>query len=900
VNNPIGFTVSTLIEGNFIGTDRSGTENLGNTGGGGVQFNTLATRNVTTEDNTIAFNGLAGVELASGSGETGNLIVDNSIFGNFAGAIGTVGGLNGGPAEPSLASATIAGGTTTVQGTVSGAAGSVIRVDLYANSNSFAVGGSYQAQTHVQTLNVTVGASGSQDFSTSFPTSSGGTFFTATATDASNTTSPVSGTVAAPQPAAAPDVAVTDTQPFSVDLGSTLSYQVFVNNVGTADATGVTLTVPVPSGTTFVSATGGVTPVQGVLTYTIGNLPARSGGGVAETIVVMPTALGTVNLTAEANENETDSNPANNALSGNVQVVAPPVDGTLAGSAPQTVAPGAPIAYTLNAQYTGSDDLASAVLTDTLPQGVTFVSSTPAATQNGNVFTFDLTQALAGGSPMTVTINVSPTTTGPLTNQAALVFSAESGTLEKDSSQTVTVSGTATQAAATSTSLVVSPNPASVGQTVTLSSAVTNTSGAGGTPSGTVDFMTGSTLIGSGTLGADGTVSITTSQPAGTYPIVADYLGTTGFLPSQSTTATLTVNVLPSTTTVSVPTTAPSVGQATNLVASITGQPGGPAPTGSVTFFDNAVAIGTAPVTDGQATFTTSTLATGSHTITAAYSGDASYGPSSSGVAALTIARLSTTTTLTATAAAAAQNQPVVLTAVVAAPAGSATPGGTVTFLDGTTTLGTAALNASGVATLTTSSLAPGVHSITASYGGDANDLPSTSTALAEQINASSAVAPTVSNVQRFGFHDQPSVLVLTFSAALDPSRAQDPTCYTVTGSGQTFAVTTAVYNPSAHSVTLRFGRFLNVHHHYKITVDGAAPDGLTSASGVALDGANTGRPGSDFVTSIGMGILAGRATSAGVSPATISTPSRSVVPAHAVDALLAAGHIAVVRRHHH
>jgi hypothetical protein len=446
------------------------------------------------------------------------------------------------------------------------------------------------------------------------------------------------------------------------------------------------------------------------------------------------------------------------------------------------------------------------VLTDTLPEGVTFVSSTPAATQNGNVLTFDLTQALTGGSPMTVTINVSPTTTGALTNQAALVFSAESGTVEKDSSQTVTVSGTATQAAATSTSLVVSPSPASALQTVTLSSTVTNTSGQAGTPGGTVDFMTGPTLIGSGTLDADGMVSITASQPPGSYPIVADYLGTTDFLASQSQATTLTVSALPS------------------------------------------------------------------------------------------------TTTLSATASSSAAGQAVVFTAMVSGPAGAVAPSRTVTFLDGTTTLGTGTLNASGVATFTTRSLAPGAHAITASYGGDENYLSSTSAAVTEQVNASPAAtpAPTVLNVQRFGFHDQPSVLVLTFSAALDPSRAQDPGCFTVTGGGRTFAVTTAVYNPSAHSVTLRFGRFLNVHHHYKITVDGTTPDGLTSASGVALDGTSTGRPGSDYVQSIGMGILAGRASSAGVSLATINTPSRSVVPAHAVDALLAAGHVAVVRRHHH
>jgi sugar lactone lactonase YvrE len=63
--------------------------------------------------------------------------------------------------------------------------------------------------------------------------------------------------------------------------------------------------------------------------------------------------------------------------------------------------------------------------------------------------------------------------------------------------------------------------------------------------------------------------------------------------------------------------------------------------------------------------------------------------------------------------------QPVILTATVTPSSGSGLPTGTVTFQDGTTTLGTASLNSSGTATFTTSSLAVAAHQITATYNGD-------------------------------------------------------------------------------------------------------------------------------------------------------------------------------------
>ena len=88
----------------------------------------------------------------------------------------------------------------------------------------------------------------------------------------------------------------------------------------------------------------------------------------------------------------------------------------------------------------------------------------------------------------------------------------------------------------------------------------------------------------------------------------------------------------------------------------------------------------------------------------------------------------------------------VTFTATVTANApGSGIPTGTVTFLDGSTTLGTGTLNGSGIATFSTSALTVGSHSITVVYGGDTDFTTSTSSALTQVVNqdaTTSAVFP--------------------------------------------------------------------------------------------------------------------------------------------------------------
>jgi Bacterial Ig-like domain (group 3)/FG-GAP-like repeat len=94
------------------------------------------------------------------------------------------------------------------------------------------------------------------------------------------------------------------------------------------------------------------------------------------------------------------------------------------------------------------------------------------------------------------------------------------------------------------------------------------------------------------------------------------------------------------------------------------------------------------------------------------------------------------TTALSASASTIAAGATVTFTATVSGPTGTTVPTGTVAFMNGTTTLGTGTLSATGVATLSTTALPTGSNSITAIYGGDNNFSGSTSSAVTVTVNA--------------------------------------------------------------------------------------------------------------------------------------------------------------------
>jgi subtilase family serine protease len=196
---------------------------------------------------------------------------------------------------------------------------------------------------------------------------------------------------------------------------------------------------------------------------------------------------------------------------------------------------------------------------------------------------------------------------------------------------------------------------------------------------------------------------------------------------------------LSSTTTALVSSANPSsIGQSVTFTATVTGSSSGSL-TGSVAFNDGSTLLSSVPVSAGIAAYTTSSLSAGAHLITAVYSGDSGDSGSTSSVVTQTVNINSTTTALGASANPVNAGQSVTLTATVAASAGS--PTGTVTFMNGSTSMGTSPVSA-GVATLSVATaptgsvtaLGPGTYPITAVYSGDTNDGGSTSTVVSLNV----------------------------------------------------------------------------------------------------------------------------------------------------------------------
>ncbi len=163
-----------------------------------------------------------------------------------------------------------------------------------------------------------------------------------------------------------------------------------------------------------------------------------------------------------------------------------------------------------------------------------------------------------------------------------------------------------------------------------------------------------------------------------------------------------------------------SFGQSVTLAATVTAPSG--VPDGVVHFLDGQTQIGSAQLTQGQASFNTSKLAIGTHALTVSYAGDGMFIPSVSTNLNFVVAGGATQTSLTASPNPANVQQPVTLTAVVSSASGTIT--GSVVFKDGGNTLGTTNLN-DGSAKLQVPNFTAGSHALSASFAANTEWGPS-------------------------------------------------------------------------------------------------------------------------------------------------------------------------------
>jgi subtilase family serine protease len=248
------------------------------------------------------------------------------------------------------------------------------------------------------------------------------------------------------------------------------------------------------------------------------------------------------------------------------------------------------------------------------------------------------------------------------------------------------------------------------------------------------------------------------------------------------------------TTALSVSPSSAAVGVSVTLTATVTPSAAG----GTVTFYDGATMLGTGTLSSGKATYTTSTLAVGPHSLTAAYTGDSAYSTSTSSAVTFVVSTSSgstaTTTMLSASTTTPSFGASVTFTATVAPSAAT----GTVYFYDGTTSLGTGTLN-SGTATYSTSTLTAGAHTITATYGGDTTYASSSSSGFTVTVSSPTFTLSATNVTVAQGSQGNTTITVTpsgyTGTVDLTPTASTASFCYststaTVTGSS---AVTTTM-----------------------------------------------------------------------------------------------------------
>ena len=240
----------------------------------------------------------------------------------------------------------------------------------------------------------------------------------------------------------------------------------------------------------------------------------------------------------------------------------------------------------------------------------------------------------------------------------------------------------------------------------------------GGTPTGSITLTDNGATLTTQAL-AGGAANLTyTGSTAGVHTLIATYVPTGAFAGSSAS-CSETVTALPSTSVLSVTPTSSAYGSPVKLTATVSpgNALGTTTPSGTVTFYNGGSSVGTATLANGVASLTLSTLPGGNDSLTCTYSGSSVYAASSCNTVPVLVSAAPTTTSLTITPNPAYATQAVTMVATVAAQGTSVQPtSGSITFYDGTTSLGTQPVGASGAATLTISTLAVGTHPISATF----------------------------------------------------------------------------------------------------------------------------------------------------------------------------------------
>jgi hypothetical protein len=395
------------------------------------------------------------------------------------------------------------------------------------------------------------------------------------------------------------------------------------------------------------------------------------------------------------------------------------------------------------------------------PTNTTLISSLPTLPY-GHAVTFTAQVTAGSGTPTGIVVFSSGSTTigsAFLTNGKAAVsipllpvgyylitaaYQGQIGFVPSTSAPVVQI----VDSAPTTTSLTSTVNPVGDKRNVTFIATVADPYG--DTVSGMVEFTSSNKRLGVVSVGVAPNQAYLRAQfpNTGTYSIVAKYIGDSNNIGSTSAALIQTVLTYAKTTLVSSPN--PSVaGQAVTFTATVASAEGPPSDGEIVTFNNGPAVLGTALLSAGKASFTTSSLPVGILAISASYAGDANLAPSTSLGHTQTVnsaTKSATSTSLTSTPNPSTYGQDVAFIASVTSAASSALSG-KIRFKDGSgQIIGTMKLNTDGSAVLSTSALDAGFHPVTAVYSGDVSNLSSSSRAVNQVVQQTTSSATITSS----------------------------------------------------------------------------------------------------------------------------------------------------------
>lgn len=218
------------------------------------------------------------------------------------------------------------------------------------------------------------------------------------------------------------DLGVVKTGPAVAALGDTLTFTIEVSNRGPSPATEVTLRDQLPTGFTFVAASGGGTESGGVVSWpSVAELPA--GQAIERTVTVVANAFGSWDNVASATSDTPDPTPEDNDGSHpdnrtTTVVGEGGADLQVEKSGPSVAAIGDTVTYVITTTNLGPEPALDVAVVDDLPSGAVFVDASRGAAAVNQSVQWPLVAVLASGASVVDTVRVVLPTAGVFTNVA--------------------------------------------------------------------------------------------------------------------------------------------------------------------------------------------------------------------------------------------------------------------------------------------------------------------------------------------------------------------------------------------------------------------------------------------------------------------------------------------------